>query len=70
MLAVDWIWHAYHSDIAYRRMYSKDVFDLKWVDVDTPGDDQVGAPVTDVQIAIRIDVTEVAVCAPAMVVDR
>ena len=51
-------------------MADEDVFDLARVDVDAAGDDHVGDAIGDVEVALLIDIADVAEGAPAAVVER
>ena len=62
--------HADHGDVGHRRVPDQRLLDLPGVDVDAAGDDQVGAPVAEVQEALGVEVADVAQGGPALLVTR
>ncbi|MFC4945804.1 hypothetical protein [Pseudonocardia sp. GCM10023141] len=62
--------HPDHSRVRDRRMGDQDVLDLTRVDVDPAGDDQIGPPVDEPDIAVVVDTADVADRGPAACVVR
>src|SRR5438552_967253 len=60
--------HADHRDVEHVGMGDDDVLDLARVDIDAPGDHEVGAAVGDVEIAVVVEPAVVAERAPALLV--
>src|SRR6202158_584807 len=49
-----------HRDVGDLRMSHQDAFDFRWVHVSAAGDDQIGAPIRDEQVAVAVEVAEIA----------
>ena len=62
--------HADHGDVGDRRVAHQHVLHLGGIDVLAPGHDHVLDPVVDVEVAVGVEVADVAGTEPPVLVDR
>ena len=61
------IGYAKYRHILYRRMQDKSIFNFLGVNVDAPGNDHVGLAVRQIQVAVGVDVADIAQRCPVVV---
>src|SRR3546814_10710534 len=61
---------AQDRDVSHRRVQGQRILDLPGIDVHSTGQDQVRATVRQIEIALLVEMPEVAESVPATVVER